>query len=1075
MADPLSIATSALAIAELTFKVVSFIHDTKKGADSIDGDLEQLAADIEKLNNVTQLISRTFEEEDKKQNGKHSKAGSATADIRRLVESTLTDCVSALKELDDARLEIRGADGKSMVDKLRRHFKNRSKESSLIRLQQRIAKGHEVVQLMVTMLTMSLMQQSLAGTSASSAELKSKMEGMEVRLAQSITSLQASMRDTVLMPHEETVLKTAQSFQTAAWVNVYFMIPQAVSPMFMGREADLERLEDTVKGYGKERGTKRVVLHGLGGSGKTQFCCKFAQDNRPSFWGIFFIDALNAETVKSSYSDIAQRLDIQPSEANVKHYLSSERKPWLLIVDNADDHSRARMPEEFVPESESGIVLFTTRNRALISEAHFEVKFEGLDEERASTLLLTSARHSKPFKQEIIDLATRICHTLGFLPLSILHAGKAILKRECTLEDCLSFIGMQLKSVKEYIDGGRRRGSTISEAVQGADDPVHPIDETVYATFQLVIPAARREAFQFLQLLSFMESQRFPFQILLQAILSPQRQRAADKASKPVTPPPVGSQSKTMSQRLFGIIRGWYVAHEGRSLQPVLPVLLHRLKDEDPEDATHRLRGVLAELCELALLDYIAEDDTYCMHSSVHWWIRASMKYHEKAVWCQSACDVLSQAILLPPVGITDDDSKLRRQCVPHIQYVRKQERALAEELKKRQLKRQRLFGWPSVEPVLWRSSLARNAKFSIAYADTGEFEEARILMLGVDKYLTQALGLHNPIAQRVRLLLSTLYWWLTRTDEAVALQEELLAACRSSLGDKNVDTLSVREKLASTYWLQGKFQKAQRFAQEAVDGFEKAYPEGHVDTFQAMTTLGRCFGKLADFDRAVSLSSNALAGLRRLEKTSNEKYEDKILDVMDILAMAKHDRFRYGQPLQDDLAEAEILLEEALAKHRQKLGKEHPKSLWVTCNLARVKALRGDLDRAITMMREGVAVAERTIGPNHVGTLMGMTYFGSVLTMAGKLDEAEQRLTKVVAKYRARDNGAMHPDHLVAAAFLLQCYRRQNKEQDADRLGVEVVDGIRHIFGERSPWQRFFMDTYSVSADATAGARRDD
>jgi len=59
------------------------------------------------------------------------------------------------------------------------------------------------------------------------------------------------------------------------------MIPQPVNNLFVGREPDLVNLQQAVLGYREDRGTKRVVVYGLNGSGKTQFCCKFAQDNRP--------------------------------------------------------------------------------------------------------------------------------------------------------------------------------------------------------------------------------------------------------------------------------------------------------------------------------------------------------------------------------------------------------------------------------------------------------------------------------------------------------------------------------------------------------------------------------------------------------------------------------------------------------------------------------------------------------------------------------------------------------------------------------------------------------------------------
>ena len=65
--------------------------------------------------------------------------------------------------------------------------------------------------------------------------------------------------------------------------NKYFHIPHNVSSIYTGREDVIHGLEnklllssvDDVKHQ-----QKRFVLYGLGGSGKTQFCLKFVQDNR---------------------------------------------------------------------------------------------------------------------------------------------------------------------------------------------------------------------------------------------------------------------------------------------------------------------------------------------------------------------------------------------------------------------------------------------------------------------------------------------------------------------------------------------------------------------------------------------------------------------------------------------------------------------------------------------------------------------------------------------------------------------------------------------------------------------------
>ncbi|KAJ5715296.1 tetratricopeptide repeat domain-containing protein [Penicillium malachiteum] len=101
----------------------------------------------------------------------------------------------------------------------------------------------------------------------------------------------------------------------------------------------------------------RFVIHGLGGSGKTQFCSKFAEMNREryldtkhtivfclqllnsvdSFWGVFCIDATSHETIKQTYIEISKRGKVEPNYASAMNWLSNNEGRWLLIIDNAND------------------------------------------------------------------------------------------------------------------------------------------------------------------------------------------------------------------------------------------------------------------------------------------------------------------------------------------------------------------------------------------------------------------------------------------------------------------------------------------------------------------------------------------------------------------------------------------------------------------------------------------------------------------------------------------------------------------------------------------------------------------
>lgn len=84
-------------------------------------------------------------------------------------------------------------------------------------------------------------------------------------------------------------VKSASTAMDMVSSNKHFYIPQSVSSLFTGRERELRELREAFlprRGSplrDSAQGQRRFVVVGLGGSGKTQFCSKFAQDNQDRF------------------------------------------------------------------------------------------------------------------------------------------------------------------------------------------------------------------------------------------------------------------------------------------------------------------------------------------------------------------------------------------------------------------------------------------------------------------------------------------------------------------------------------------------------------------------------------------------------------------------------------------------------------------------------------------------------------------------------------------------------------------------------------------------------------------------
>ena len=95
-------------------------------------------------------------------------------------------------------------------------------------------------------------------------------------------------------------------------MNKHFRIPQVVSSVFTGREDVSRTIEDYFWKLEDEkclRQQQRHIIHGVGGSGKTQFCCKFAQDHRERYCTSLSMLALPPRSTQTStFSPLSFRL-----------------------------------------------------------------------------------------------------------------------------------------------------------------------------------------------------------------------------------------------------------------------------------------------------------------------------------------------------------------------------------------------------------------------------------------------------------------------------------------------------------------------------------------------------------------------------------------------------------------------------------------------------------------------------------------------------------------------------------------------------------------------------------------------
>ncbi|KAF4417536.1 Kinesin light chain 1 [Colletotrichum fructicola] len=274
---------------------------------------------------------------------------------------------------------------------------------------------------------------------------------------------------------------------------------------FVARHEELGRLYEELKST-KER--RRVILHGLGGIGKTQTTIAFAKKHRDDYSAVFWLDARDTTALKLSYQSLAQRIatetssvtyiknalsnrDLDETVSAVKRWLDEPKNNrWLMIYDNYDDvklHTR-RTPSEngtgsqvgnennagetgskaydirpFFPNTEHGAILITTRSSSVKLGQRVQLGKLADLEDSLAILASTSGRTDLSKDPD----ATVLAKKLDGLPLALATAG--------------AYLDQVATSCREYLEMYEKAWLHLQEESPGLTE----YDHTLYTTWDI--------------------------------------------------------------------------------------------------------------------------------------------------------------------------------------------------------------------------------------------------------------------------------------------------------------------------------------------------------------------------------------------------------------------------------------------------------------------------------------------------------------------------------------------------------------------------------------------------------------
>jgi hypothetical protein len=151
---------------------------------------------------------------------------------------------------------------------------------------------------------------------------------------------------------------------------------------FVAREEELSKMEQFLCPAIINQRRNILVLHGLGGIGKTQLALEYARRHQNDYSAVFWLDGKTRDTLKQYLAAIAERLPQGQTTESARHYTKEglttmddiirevlawfgmvRNKKWLLIYDNVDGENSpdAYDVREYFPHCDQGSIIITTR------------------------------------------------------------------------------------------------------------------------------------------------------------------------------------------------------------------------------------------------------------------------------------------------------------------------------------------------------------------------------------------------------------------------------------------------------------------------------------------------------------------------------------------------------------------------------------------------------------------------------------------------------------------------------------------------------------------------------------------
>ncbi|KAF8442498.1 P-loop containing nucleoside triphosphate hydrolase protein [Kalaharituber pfeilii] len=718
-------------------------------------------------------------------------------------------------------------------------------------------------------------------------------------------------------------------------LSLSFNIPFKISdvrrnPDFVGRECLLEQLVHEIDEGRAVLDITQVVLHGMGGMGKTQIALEYVYCHRKDYSSTFWINASSEQTTKTSFIQIMEQLIEHHAtlldEPDYKHIgsllgiagkldsagLFSTEKPeeeqqaikavqkwltaksnnrWLLVFDNLDDLESFDI-NDYIPSCDFGTVIITSRRRE--SAQHRRgLEVHQMQSNEAERLLLTSAGldlgRFAPEERKLEETAVAaIVENLGYLPVAIAQAGAYINIRQC-------YFSHYLREYKTNVN--RLLSRKWNKGKNGT---------SVFATWELSFNAIKKQnpkAAELLSLCAFLDNNDICVEFLRRGMKLAMNDTSLADSIHLLFSYSVAKRTET---------------YDSFNIHPLVHLCIRWKLEMEPDE--YQKKAIEAFLItERMVSDWIFERRNLPHLFAVERQMKDLPLEKEESL---TALDTLYWVYK------------------NHGHYKKAEEMCMAV-----LAAREKLLGTNHLETLGTIHDMAE------LYGNQGKYNEALGLYQRVLEGAEKSLGTDHPNTLGTVMNMGLVYNRQGKYSEALELFQRALAGCEKSLGADHLTTLCTVHNIAMVYDNQGKYNQALERYQRALAGFEKTQGADHPTTLDTVNDMAVVYEKQGKYSQALELYQRALGGF---EKALGADHPTTLSTIQN-MAIVYEDQGKYSQALE--------LYQRALAGTEKALGADHPTTLNTIHNMA----------IAMELYQRALAGREKTLGAEHSDTVWSM------------------------------------------------------------------------------------------------------